>query len=95
MELPRDLEVTANGRITHRAANCCAALSNANAVICVCVLYIVPPHFTELPRDLEVTANGRIALQCVAEGTPTPTIAWKINNTDFHGNSTEFASVTD
>jgi len=36
-----------------------------------------------MPRDLEVTANGRIALECVADGVPTPTITWKINNTDF------------
>jgi len=44
----------------------------------------VAPRFSELPRDLEVTANGRIALECVAEGIPTPLISWKINNTDFH-----------
>jgi len=44
----------------------------------------VPPHFTEMPRDLEVTANGRIVLECVAQGVPTPTITWRINNTDFH-----------
>jgi len=47
----------------------------------------VPPRFTEMPRDLEVTANGRIALECVAEGVPTPSITWKINNTDFHRTS--------
>jgi len=48
------------------------------------MMFVVPPQFTEMPRDLEVTANGRIVLECEAEGIPTPTISWKINNTDFH-----------
>lgn len=47
----------------------------------------VPPSFSQLPRDVEVTANGRIVVECVADGNPTPVITWKINNTDFHGQS--------
>jgi len=45
----------------------------------------VPPSFRQLPGDVEVTANGRIVLECIADGNPTPTITWKINNTNFHG----------
>ena len=43
----------------------------------------VPPVFTTRPQDQEVTANGRIALECAAEGIPTPSITWKVNNTAY------------
>ena len=43
----------------------------------------VPPIFTLFPKDQEVTANGRIELECGAEGTPTPKITWRVNNTNY------------
>ena len=49
----------------------------------MCVLVLVEPRFVVTPEELEVNANGRIDLECAAEGTPTPRITWKVNNTDY------------
>ncbi len=43
----------------------------------------VAPRFLVMPEDQEVTSNGRIDLECAAEGTPTPRVTWKVNNTDI------------
>ena len=47
------------------------------------VFILVEPRFVVTPEEQEVNANGRIDLECAAEGTPTPRITWKVNNTDY------------
>ncbi len=48
---------------------------------CSLISISVAPRFLVMPEDQEVTSNGRIDLECAAEGTPTPRITWKVNNT--------------
>ncbi|XP_063051892.1 hemicentin-1-like [Engraulis encrasicolus] len=45
----------------------------------------VRPAFKELPLDLTLNKGQKLLLPCHAQGTPTPTVTWSINNTPLTG----------
>lgn len=43
------------------------------------------PAFKELPGDAMLNKGQTLALSCHAQGTPSPTISWTVNNSPYAG----------
>lgn len=51
------------------------------------------PAFKELPGDATLNKGQTLALSCHAQGTPSPTISWTVNNSPYAGSVFFFSSV--
>ncbi|XP_064457274.1 hemicentin-1-like isoform X2 [Ornithodoros turicata] len=49
----------------------------------VSLVVLVPPSIIRLPRDTEVGVGDRLELECEADGTPTPHIAWMRDDSEL------------
>ena len=57
----------------------CVAISRVNLCASLVAVHPIPTlHFVTPPDDVEVTSGGDVNLTCVAAGSPTPMVTWRL-----------------
>ena len=56
-------------------------------------LFLVPPTIDPM-QDIIANAGDRVDLECVAGGTPTPTVEWYYEGSSYTGQTVIFKNIT-
>lgn len=85
--LPDDVEdnngtlIFNNVRLEHKGNYTCTASNDADTIRFTIEIKILPKFEISPPKNLEVVELQSVLLDCVASGSPTPTIKWDYETT--------------
>lgn len=86
-QLPDDVDdnngtlVFSNVRLAHKGNYTCVASSDEESIKTTVEVRILPKFDIAPPKNLEVVELQSVLLDCVASGSPTPTIKWDHEST--------------